>query len=96
MVFVDSKDLGYYPFYERWVGEKKIKYGEIMAESLTELYNKYVYQCIERIFEGNAGGEELVEPMRFICPRTNLNLVRQLCDLIDSMLPEQDPPEEVE
>jgi dynein heavy chain len=59
-----------------------------VAESLKELYTKYVFQCIERIFEGNAGGEELVEPMHFITPRTNLNLVRQLCDLIDSMLPE--------
>mmetsp|Transcript_20740 Transcript_20740/g.31957 ORF Transcript_20740/g.31957 Transcript_20740/m.31957 type:complete len:335 (-) Transcript_20740:6171-7175(-) len=96
MVFVDAKDLGYYPFYERWVNAKKAKHGEIMAESLMELYNKYVYQCIERIFEGNAGGEELVEPMHFITPRTNLNLIRQLTDLVDSMLPEQDPPEEVE
>ena len=34
--------------------------------------------------------------MENITPRTNLNLVRQLCDLVDSMLPEpeQNPPEE--
>lgn len=36
--------------------------------------------------------------MQFITPRTNLNVVRQLTDLIDSMLPEpdQNAPEEFE
>jgi len=100
MVYVDSKNLGYAPFYERWVALKRLKYGDIMAESFNELYQKYVFQCIERIFEGNAGTDELVAPLRFISPRTNLNCVKQLCDLIDSMLPEPDqnnpPPEEIE
>ena len=94
MVFVDAKNLGYAPFYERWTNQKKNKYGEIMAESLKELYTKYVYQCVERIFEGNDGSEELQPPMQFITPRTNLNLVQQLCTLIDSMLPDQEAPEE--
>jgi len=76
MVFVDAKNLGYAPFFERWVQQKKETYTEIMAESFTELYTKYVYQCIERIFEGNDGTEELLPPMEFITPRTNLNLVR--------------------
>ena len=30
---------------------------------------------MDRIFEGIAG-EELVEPLQFITPRTNLNLVK--------------------
>jgi dynein heavy chain len=55
MVYVDPKNLGYAPFYERWVALKRQKYGDIMAESFNELYQKYVFQCIERIFEGNAG-----------------------------------------
>ena len=96
MVFVDAKNLGYAPFYERWVALKKIKHGEIMAESFKELYQKYVFQCIERIFEGNAGEEEPVAPLQFITPRTNLNCVTQLCDLVDSMLPENEPPQEFE
>jgi dynein heavy chain len=42
------------------------------------------------------GNEEIVEPLKFISPRTNLNLVQQLCTLIDSMLPpaDQNPPKE--
>jgi dynein heavy chain, axonemal len=68
-----------------------------MAESLNELYLKYVPLLIDRIFEGTAG-EDIVEPMRFITPRTNLNLVQQLTTLIDSMLPEpnENAPQEVD
>lgn len=90
MVYVDPKNLGYAPFYERWAKNKKEEYGEIMYESLNELFQKYVPACIDRIFEGMTGGDEIVEPMRFITPRTNLNLVRQLCTLFDSMIPPAD------
>jgi len=64
MVFVDAKNLGYAPYFEKWVAIKKEKYGEIMAESFSELYTKYVFQCIERIFEGNDGTEELLPPLQ--------------------------------
>jgi len=43
MVFVDSKNLGYAPYYEKWVSIKKAKYGEILAESFKDLYTKYVF-----------------------------------------------------
>jgi hypothetical protein len=43
MVFVDAKNLGYAPYYERWVQQKKAKYSEIIAESLKDLYTKYVF-----------------------------------------------------
>ena len=76
MVYVDPKNLGYYPFYDRWSREKNDLYSEVMMESLKELYEKYIPPCIDRIFEGQTGGEEIVEPLRFITPRTNLNLVR--------------------
>jgi dynein heavy chain, axonemal len=89
MVFVDAKNLGYAPFYERWVKLKTIKYGETIGENFKDLYSKYIFQCIERVFEGNTG-EELVEPLKFITPRTNLNCITQLCDLIDSIFPEPD------
>jgi hypothetical protein len=34
-----------------------------MAESFKELYTKYIFQCIERIYEGNDGSEELLPPL---------------------------------
>jgi len=43
MVYVDPKNLGYAPYFERWISQKKEKYGEIMAESFNELYAKYVF-----------------------------------------------------
>jgi dynein heavy chain len=46
MVYVDPKNLGFAPFFEKWVGLKKEKYGEVMADSLNELYTKYIYNCI--------------------------------------------------
>jgi dynein heavy chain len=73
MVYVDPKNLGYEPYYERWLLDK-MAYGEAMRDSLKELFQKYVPPLMDRIFEGIAG-DELVEPLRFITPRTNLNLV---------------------
>jgi dynein heavy chain len=77
MVYVDPKNLGYNPFFERWAKDKLDKYSsEVMYESLKELFFKYVPLCIDRIFEGMTGGDEIVEPLKFITPRTNLNLVQ--------------------
>ena len=66
-----------------------------MRDSLKELFLKYIPPIMDRIFEGLAG-EELVEPLQFITPRTNLNLVQQLCTLIDTILtePEDNPPQD--
>jgi dynein heavy chain len=43
---------------------------------------------MDRIYEGMTGDEELAEPLQFITPRTNVNLIEQLTILIDSILPE--------
>mmetsp|Transcript_39360 Transcript_39360/g.37802 ORF Transcript_39360/g.37802 Transcript_39360/m.37802 type:complete len:502 (+) Transcript_39360:2293-3798(+) len=98
MVYVDPKNLGYTPFFERWAIGKLEKYEQVMYDSLKELYQKYVPLCIDRIFEGMTGGDEIVESLKFITPRTNLNLVQQLCTLIDSLLPapENNPPQEID
>ena len=92
MVYVDPKNLGYEPYYEKWLLEK-MAYGEAMRDSLKELYQKYIPPIMDRIFEGIAGDEQ-VEPLKFITPRTNLNLVTQFCNLFDCVLPplEENPP----
>jgi len=93
MVYVDPKNLGYAPYYERWLRDKFDTYNETMRDSLKELFQKYIPPIMDRIFEGLAG-EELVEPLKFITPRTNLNLVEQFCKLFDCILaaPEDNPP----
>jgi dynein heavy chain len=97
MVYVDPKNLGYFPFYERWCKKKLEDYSEIMYESLKELYQIYVPYVVNRVFEG-IESEELdpVEPLRFITPRTNLNCVQQLCTLFDALLPPENAPQEIE
>lgn len=64
-----------------------------MYQSLKDLYNQYIPICIDRIFEGT-NGDEILAPLEFITPRTNLNLLQQFCLLFDSMLPDEDPPQE--
>ena len=87
MVYVDPKNLGYSPHYHRWLNDEKVhKKEEQTKDSLKELFLKYVPSIMDRIFEGIAG-EELVEPLQFITPRTNLNLVTQLCNILDAILP---------
>lgn len=91
MVYVDPKNLGYKPFYSRWLLGKKKQ--EALHDNFKDLYTKYFGgqpNVMDRIFEGMCGdGEELADPLRFITPRTNVNLIQQLTILIDSILPEE-------
>jgi dynein heavy chain len=54
MVFVDPKNLGYKPYFAKWMtkwNEKKEKY-EILIDTFKELFPKYVEPCINLIFDG--------------------------------------------
>ena len=95
IVYVDPKNLGYRPYYSTWLKGKFNAYGETLHDSLKELFQKYVPTILDRIFEGT-NGEEIVEPLKFITPRTDLNLVQQLTYLIDAILPEPEnnPPQD--
>jgi len=96
MVYVDPKDLGYAPYYDRWV-RGKADYGENMVDNLKDLFMNKTRPLIERIFEGVISEEGNLAPLRFITPRTNLNLVQQLCTMIDAILPDKDeePPQDI-
>lgn len=77
MVYVDSKNLGYQPYFYKWlkgIQEKYKDFGDSIHDNLKELFGKYANQVMDRIFDGLAN-EELLAPLRFITPRTNLNIV---------------------
>lgn len=95
MVYVDPKNLGYRPFYSNWLRGKFAAYGETMHDSLKELFAKYIPPLMDRVFDG-IQGEEILEPYKMITPRTDLNLVVQLTQLIDAILPEPEanPPQD--
>jgi dynein heavy chain len=86
MVFVDPKNLGYKPYWERWVNGHPSKADR---EEFAKLYDKYVPQCVSLILEGIMDGRQ-GEKLKTILPVTNLNLVTQLCNMLDSLLPQPD------
>ena len=77
MVYVDPKNLGYRPYWERWVNNLPSKSDR---DEFVKLFDKYVPQCISLILEGVMDGRQ-GEKLRTILPVTNLNLVRNIMQL---------------
>ncbi|CAH1801914.1 unnamed protein product [Owenia fusiformis] len=82
MVFVDPKNLGYTPFWQKWCNGRpsKQEQGDLMR-----LFEKYVPNCIDMIIEGIVDGKQQ-EKLKTIVPLTNLNMVTQLAMMLDSLL----------
>ena len=74
MVYVDPKNLGYQPYWERWVNEMSTESDK--AEFIM-LFDKYVPECIALILEGVQDGRQS-ERLKTIVPLSNLNMVRKL------------------
>lgn len=71
MVYVDAKDLGYHPFWEKWMNKwnnNKEKF-ETMIECLNENFTKYVHPLIKLIYDGE-DGDEIGHPLLFTVQRT--------------------------
>ena len=71
MVYVDPKNLGYAPFWEKWVNSIP---NENDSKELMKLYEKYVPQCISMVLEGIVEGRQ-GDKLKTIVPLTNLNMV---------------------
>ncbi|CAM9101409.1 unnamed protein product [Chrysoparadoxa australica] len=91
MVWVDPKNLGYRPYYERWV---RMRFGDgvtIIPENQTDadylilLFDKYVPACVDYVLSGLIKGEQ-VEKLRQVIPITNVDMVKQLCSSLDQFL----------
>ena len=95
MVFVDDKDLGYQPYYERWA-KSKSELGEAHNDIFMQLFNKYIEKCVSRITEGKVDDGTFEAPLVNATPRTGLNLVTQLCKMIDILITEENAPQEIE
>jgi dynein heavy chain len=78
MVYVDPKDLGYEPFWQKWVNDRT---NLTEHDELIRLYKKYVPSCIDLICEGIRDGKP-GEKLKTIVPLTNLNLVRNFQESI--------------
>ncbi|MCL4419562.1 AAA family ATPase, partial [Patescibacteria group bacterium] len=91
MVWVDPKNLGYFPYYERWVrlrcgdGVIVAEEKQNLADIMLNLYEKYVSKCIEMILSGMIDGE-MGQRLKQVIPVGNIDLVKQLCSLLDAFL----------
>ena len=92
MVWVDPKNLGYKPYYERWV---RTRFGNSVtiedenqgaAEQMMQLYEKYVPKSIDMILSGLVDGE-MGQRLKQVIPITNIDMVKQLCSVLDAFLP---------
>lgn len=102
MVWVDPKNLGYMPFYERWV---RLRCGDGVhvsddrqadGELLMSLFKKYVKRCVDYVLSGLIDGHQ-VEKLRQVICIPNLDLVKQLCSSLDVFLrPEIEGKHDVE
>ena len=71
MVFVDPKNLGYMPFWQKWINSRASKTEQ---EDLMRMFQKYVPGGIELILEGMLDGKP-GDKLKMIVPLTNLNMV---------------------
>ena len=92
MVWVDPQNLGYRPFYERWV---RTRFGnsviieeekQPLADMFTNLYEKYVPKSIDMILAGIVDGE-MGQKLKQVIPIKNIDMVKQLCSFLDAFLP---------
>lgn len=74
MVYVDPKNLGYKPYWQKWLNQRSNKSEK---EDLGRLYDKYVPSLIDMVVEGIQDGRQ-GEKMKTIIPLTNLNMVGSL------------------
>lgn len=71
MVYVDPKNLGYDPFWYKYVNSRQNKQER---DDLNRLYDKYVNSLIDMVIEGIHDGRQ-GDKMKTIVPLTNLNMV---------------------
>ncbi|CAG08487.1 unnamed protein product, partial [Tetraodon nigroviridis] len=105
MVFVDPKNLRYTPYWQRWVttGHSKVSmikrfklygYNCIKQKVLSKLFKKYVPSSIDMILDGIRDGKQ-GKKLKTIVPQTDLNMVTQLCLMLDALLENENSSAEV-
>jgi dynein heavy chain, axonemal len=82
MVFVDPKNLGCTPYWYRWINTRPQR----EHDKINELYERLVPETLSYILEGIDGTSQ-VEPLKMIVMQTDLNMVVQLCMMLDAILP---------
>ena len=85
MVYLDPKNLGYIPYFRKWLGGKENK---TEVELLDRLFKKYVPAVIDYILEGTFEGK-VGDPLKTVIPTSSLNIVTQLCTMMETFLKDE-------
>uniref|UniRef100_T1JML4 Dynein-1, subspecies f n=1 Tax=Strigamia maritima TaxID=126957 RepID=T1JML4_STRMM len=84
MVYVDPKYLGFRPFWQRWLNEQL----SALKDILNLLFDLYIPPVIDFVVWGLLGGKLVAKP-KLVISQTNLNMVTQLCSMLDMILPKE-------
>lgn len=96
MIYVDSSILRLDAIFYRWLEFKPIQdWDETIRENLKDLFKRLVPPCIKYVLKGARGNEEEGVPLKLIIKQYGASMVRQLCTLLDSMIPKTNPPTEI-
>lgn len=82
MVFMDPRNLGFVPYYERWLRLNKRPETQMLAG----LFERYVTPCINFI-NGKVADSTTSQPLETIIPVTGLSMTRSLCTILAALLP---------
>ncbi|CAD7925016.1 unnamed protein product [Amoebophrya sp. A120] len=90
MVYVDDRNLGCGPYYDRWV---RLKCGthQPMKELLLECFDKFYPQLVLYVYEGRVG-DSVGEPVSLQIPRSQVgtDAMYQFTRLFDSLIADVD------
>ncbi|CAL6054637.1 Dynein_heavy chain [Hexamita inflata] len=98
MCWVDTKNLGYAPRYNKWVREKFVlveKESENKLQeaqhSMQQLFTKYLRPLLDYIFTGtrinaSSGQTDQLSPLKLSMQITDLNMVNQFCNFFDDCI----------
>lgn len=84
MVYVDPKNLGYQPYWRKWLRQRHPD----EVETLEQLFGQFFPATIDYVLEGVDGSNQ-EDPLTMVVGQTNLNMITQLCQMFDAMLPLQ-------
>jgi len=77
MVYVDPKDLGYKPYWQKWLADRN---NLVEQDELIKLFKKFVPSSIDLICSGVRDGKQ-AEKLKTIVPLTNLNMASGSCSI---------------
>ena len=86
MVYVDSRNLGWRPFVQRWLAARQ---SEAESQILSGLFDKYAQLCLDFVLDG-VEDDTITAPPKRALPLTNLNMITQLCNMLAALLVEDD------